>query len=57
MVWRHCKDKGTLGSTVTLKVKLADFELISRSRIVFGMITSRGELESASGELLRALAR
>ena len=30
-VWRHCEDKGTRGRTVTLKVKFADFELISRS--------------------------
>jgi DNA polymerase-4 len=54
-VWRHCEDKGTLGRTVTLKVKFADFELISRSRTVSGKIDSRGELESASADLLRAL--
>ncbi len=54
-VWRHCEDKGTRGRTVTLKVKFADFELISRSRTVPGKIDSRGELESASAELLRAL--
>jgi DNA polymerase-4 len=30
-VWRHCEDKGTRGRTVTLKVKFADFELITRS--------------------------
>jgi DNA polymerase IV len=54
-VWRHCGEKGTLGRTVTLKVKFADFELISRSRTVSGKIDSRGALESASAELLRAL--
>jgi DNA polymerase IV len=54
-VWRHCEDKGTLGRTMTLKVKFADFELISRSKTVSGKIDSRGELESASAELLRAL--
>jgi DNA polymerase-4 len=54
-VWRHCKDKGTRGRTVTLKVKFADFELISRSRTVAGAISSRDELEYASAELLRAL--
>jgi DNA polymerase-4 len=31
-VWRHCEEKGTRGRTVTLKVKFADFELITRSR-------------------------
>jgi DNA polymerase IV len=54
-VWRHCEDKGTLGRTVTLKVKFADFELITRSRTVASTIGSRGELESASAELLRTL--
>jgi DNA polymerase-4 len=54
-VWRHCEDKGTRGRTVTLKVKFADFELISRSRTVGGTVGSRGQLESTSVELLRAL--
>jgi hypothetical protein len=40
---------------VTLKVKFADFELISRSRTLVGAIGSRDELESASAELLKAL--
>jgi DNA polymerase-4 len=34
---------------------IGPFELISRSRTVSGKIDSRGELESASAELLRAL--
>jgi DNA polymerase IV len=54
-VWRHCEDKGTRGRTVTLKVKFADFELISRSRTVAGVIGSRDELETASAELLKSL--
>jgi DNA polymerase IV len=54
-VWRHCEDKGTRGRTLTLKVKFADFELISRSRTAAGPIGSRGELEIASAELLKAL--
>jgi DNA polymerase IV len=54
-VWRHCEEKGTRGRTVTLKVKFADFELISRSRTMAGTVGSRSELESASAELLRAL--
>ena len=39
---------------MTLKVKFADFELISRSRTLVGAIGSRDELESVSGELLKA---
>jgi DNA polymerase-4 len=54
-VWRHCEDKGTLGRTVTLKVKFADFELISRSRTLAGTIGSHSELKSVSAELLKAL--
>src|SRR6185436_10752956 len=33
-VWRHCELAGTRGRTVTLKVKFADFEIITRSRSV-----------------------
>ena len=54
-VWRHCEDKGTRGRTVTLKVKFADFELITRSRTVADSVGSRTELEDASAELLKAL--
>ena len=31
-VWHHCEQTGTRGRTVTLKVKFADFEQITRSR-------------------------
>ena len=54
-VWRHCEDKGARGRTVTLKVKFADFELISRSRTLSAPVASRDELESVSTELLKAL--
>jgi DNA polymerase-4 len=54
-VWRHCEDKAARGRTVTLKVKFADFELISRSRTVVGAVGSRAELETVSSELLKAL--
>ena len=54
-VWRHCEDKGTRGRTVTLKVKFADFELISRSRTVASLVGSRGELELAASDLLNAI--
>jgi DNA polymerase-4 len=54
-VWRHCEEKGSRGRTVTLKVKFADFELISRSRTIAGAVGSRSELEFVSAELLKAL--
>jgi DNA polymerase IV len=54
-IWRHCEDKGTRGRTVTLKVKFADFELISRSRTFIGAVGSRSEFEIVSAELLKAL--
>jgi hypothetical protein len=44
-VWRHCEDKGTRGRTITLKVKFADFELISRSRTVADAVGSRDGLK------------
>ena len=53
-VWRHCEDKGSRGRTVTLKVKFADFELISRSRTVTGAV-DRDDLALVTAELLRAL--
>jgi DNA polymerase-4 len=40
---------------VTLKVKFADFELISRSRTVTDPIGSRAELELSALDLLKAI--
>ena len=54
-VWRHCENKGTRGRTVTLKVKFADFELISRSRTVVAPVVRREKLANVTTELLRAL--
>jgi len=54
-VWRYCEDKGTRGRTVTLKVKFADFEQITRSRTLIGTIGSRDELTSASTDLLKTI--
>jgi len=38
---------------VTLKVKFADFELITRSRTLSSSVESRNDLESATVDLLR----
>src|SRR6516164_8392448 len=43
-VWRHCESTGSRGRTVTLKVKFADFEIITRSRSVSSAVANRGDL-------------
>jgi DNA polymerase-4 len=40
---------------VTLKVKFADFELISRSRTLPGSVENRSELESMTFDLLKTV--
>jgi DNA polymerase-4 len=52
-VWRHCEDKGARGRTVTLKVKFNDFEIITRSRSVPAVVSSRGNLELLAVSLLQ----
>jgi DNA polymerase IV len=54
-VWRHCETAGVRGRTVTLKVKYADFRLITRSRSLPNPIAGRDELERLSLDLLSAL--
>jgi DNA polymerase IV len=43
-VWRHCESAGTRGRTVTLKVKFADFEIITRSRSMPAVVANRDDL-------------
>ena len=43
-VWGHCEAAGTRGRTVTLKVKFADFETITRSRSVSAVVANRDDL-------------
>jgi DNA polymerase-4 len=43
-VWGHCESTGTRGRTVTLKVKFADFEIITRSRSVSAVVANRDDL-------------
>src|SRR5260370_30936124 len=44
-VWRHCESTGTRGRTVTLKIKYADFQQITRSQSLRGAIEGRMVLE------------
>jgi DNA polymerase IV len=53
-VWRHCEISGIRGRTVTLKVKYADFQQITRSHSVRGAIDGRTALKEISLELLKA---
>lgn len=51
-VWRVCQARGLHGRTVTLKVKYADFEQITRSRSRPFAVTSLPELTGIIDELL-----
>jgi DNA polymerase IV len=51
-VWRYCEGSGIRGRTLTLKVKYADFELITRSRSTPKPIDSRLDIEQISIDLL-----
>jgi DNA polymerase-4 len=53
-VWRHCETTGNRGRTVTLKIKFADFEIITRSRSLLAPVAGRDELERLACGLLEA---
>jgi DNA polymerase-4 len=54
-LWRYCESESVSGRTVTLKVKFADFQQITRSRSLPDPVASRAALESVSLELLTPL--
>jgi DNA polymerase-4 len=54
-VWRYCERSGIRGRTVTLKVKFANFQQITRSRTGQMQIGSRTELEQHGDALLEPL--
>ncbi len=54
-VWRYCEGTGVRGRTVTLKVKYADFQQVTRSRSFATPMDSKAALEHASVELLKPL--
>jgi DNA polymerase-4 len=51
-VWAHCQRTGVLGRTLTLKVKYADFQQITRSRTLPAPLTSPDALRHLSHDLL-----
>jgi DNA polymerase-4 len=54
-VWVHCESSGLRGRTVTLKVKFANFQQITRSRTGPVQIMTRSELEQLGNALLEPL--
>lgn len=54
-VWRQCEAKALHGRTVTLKVKYADFQQITRSRTMGSPIASIGEVEDIVRGLITPL--
>jgi DNA polymerase-4 len=53
-VWQYCDSTGVRGRTVTLKIKFANFQIITRSRSRVEPISDRSTLASVSAELLAA---
>jgi len=54
-VWAYCEPSAIRGRTVALKVKFANFRVITRSRTGQTQITTRSELEQLSNALLEPL--
>jgi DNA polymerase-4 len=54
-VWSYCERTGIAGRTVTVKVKYADFQIITRSRTLAESVLSRDTLERTSLELVRSI--
>ena len=52
-VWRHCQATCIQGRTVTLKVKFADFQQITRSKSFGDAIDSLADLETSEPRLAR----
>jgi DNA polymerase-4 len=54
-VWSYCERTGVTGRTVTVKIKYADFQIVTRSRTLEQPLASREELERTSVELVRTI--
>jgi DNA polymerase-4 len=54
-VWSYCERTGVTGRTVTVKIKYADFQIVTRSRTLETPLSSRAELERTSIELVRSV--
>lgn len=54
-LWQHCERMGTWGKTLTLKVKYADFQQITRSRTSEVPLLRHESLEIICGDLLKTV--
>ncbi len=54
-VWKWCEKTQAFGRTVTVKVKYADFQIVTRSRTVPSLIDSEAALREASRALIRTV--
>jgi DNA polymerase-4 len=54
-VWSYCERTGVAGRTVTVKIKYADFQIVTRSRTLAEPVSSREILERTSLELVRTV--
>jgi DNA polymerase-4 len=54
-VWAYCQRTETRGRTVTVKVKFADFQQVTRSRTILASVVDIKTLEYVSLELLNGL--
>jgi DNA polymerase IV len=54
-VWNYCEGSGIRGRTITLKVKFANFQLITRSRTGRTQLRTQSELEELGSALLEPL--
>jgi DNA polymerase-4 len=54
-VWRYCDATSVQGRTVTLKVKYADFRIITGSRSLTAPVSDKAVLVAVTRELLATL--
>jgi DNA polymerase-4 len=54
-VWAWCARTGAMGRTVTVKVKYADFRIVTRSRTFAAPVADHDALRTASLDLVRTL--
>ena len=54
-MWGYCERSGIRGRTVTLKIKFANFQIITRSRTGQMQVRTLGELEQLGNALLEPL--
>lgn len=54
-LWQHCERTGTRGKTLTLKIKYADFQQVTRSRTSEAPLSKRENIEQACVDLLNII--